>query len=125
MNKKGFTLIELLAVIVILAIIALIATPIVMNTISKAQEGADLRSVEAYGKEIESLYYQALIENPTVTPDLDALSPSISGNEVTNCTATIDNSDSDDDKEFHLAGCKVGDRGPYVYSSKTGAKVAE
>ena len=29
MNNKGFTLIELLAVIVILAIIALIATPIV------------------------------------------------------------------------------------------------
>ena len=35
MNKKGgFTLIELLAVIVILAIIALIATPIVLNIIN-------------------------------------------------------------------------------------------
>ena len=33
MKKKGFTLIELLAVIVVLAIIALIATPIVMNVI--------------------------------------------------------------------------------------------
>ena len=33
MNKKGFTLVELLAVIVILAIIALIATPIVINII--------------------------------------------------------------------------------------------
>ena len=31
--KKGFTLIELLAVIVILAIIALIATPIVLEII--------------------------------------------------------------------------------------------
>ena len=31
MIEKGFTLIELLAVIVILAIIALIATPIVLN----------------------------------------------------------------------------------------------
>lgn len=40
MDKKGFTLIELLAVIVILAVIALIATPIIMNAITKAQDGA-------------------------------------------------------------------------------------
>ena len=33
MKKKGFTLIELLAVIVILAIIALIATPLVLKYI--------------------------------------------------------------------------------------------
>ena len=33
MNKKGFTLIELLAVIVILAVIALIATPMILNVI--------------------------------------------------------------------------------------------
>ena len=38
MNKKGFTLIELLAVIVILAIIALIATPLVLKYIKKAEE---------------------------------------------------------------------------------------
>ena len=38
MNKKGFTLIELLAVIVILAIIALIATPIVLNLISESKK---------------------------------------------------------------------------------------
>ena len=38
MNKsKGFTLIELLAVIVILAVIALIATPLIMGTITKAK----------------------------------------------------------------------------------------
>ena len=35
MRKKGFTLIELLAVIVILAVIALIATPIILNIIEK------------------------------------------------------------------------------------------
>ncbi len=37
MKKKGFTLIELLAVIVILAIIALIATPLVLKYIGKAK----------------------------------------------------------------------------------------
>jgi len=40
MKKKGFTLIELLAVIVILAIIALIATPIILGVIDKAKRGA-------------------------------------------------------------------------------------
>jgi len=39
-KKNGFTLIELLAVIVILAVIALIVTPMVMNTINSAREGA-------------------------------------------------------------------------------------
>ena len=47
MNKKGFTLIELLAVIVILAIIALIATPVIMNAIGSAKQKAFLDS--AYG----------------------------------------------------------------------------
>lgn len=36
--KKGFTLIELLAVIVILAIVALIATPLILNVIDDAKE---------------------------------------------------------------------------------------
>ena len=38
--KKGFTLIELLAVIIILAIVALIATPIILNVIDDARESA-------------------------------------------------------------------------------------
>ena len=36
--KKGFTLIELLAVIIILAIIALIATPIVLDVVDDARK---------------------------------------------------------------------------------------
>lgn len=63
MNKKGFTLIELLAVIVVLAIIALIATPIVMNVITKAQIGVNERSVEGYMKAYEVAYYQYMLEN--------------------------------------------------------------
>ena len=38
--KKGFTLIELLAVIIILAIVALIATPIILNVVDDARISA-------------------------------------------------------------------------------------
>ena len=51
--KKGFTLIELLAVIVILAIIALIATPIVLNIISDSKESSVERSAELYIDAVE------------------------------------------------------------------------
>ena len=46
--KKGFTLIELLAVIVILAIIALIATPIILNIIGNAKDESNERTKELY-----------------------------------------------------------------------------
>ena len=52
-KKHGFTLIELLAVIVVLAIIALIATPIVMNTIKNAKKGSAERTVDNYIKQVE------------------------------------------------------------------------
>jgi len=44
--KKGFTLIELLAVIVILAIIALIATPIILNIVNDTRVESDKRSID-------------------------------------------------------------------------------
>ena len=53
MKNKGFTLIELLAVIVILAIIALIATPIVINMIGNAKDSSDERSAELYLDAVE------------------------------------------------------------------------
>ena len=47
-NKKGFTLVELLAVIVILAVIALIATPQVLGMIESARKGAAESSTLSY-----------------------------------------------------------------------------
>ena len=38
--KKGFTLIELLAVIVILAIIALISTPMILGVVESAKKSS-------------------------------------------------------------------------------------
>lgn len=53
MKKKGFTLIELLAVIVILAIIALIATPIILGVIDDAKRGAAKSSALGYIDAVE------------------------------------------------------------------------
>lgn len=53
MKNKGFTLMELLAVIIILAIIALISVPLVLNTIEKARIGAVEASAYAYAEEVE------------------------------------------------------------------------
>ena len=51
--KKGFTLIELLAVIVILAIIALIATPIILGVIEDARKGSIEASANGYIDAVE------------------------------------------------------------------------
>ena len=53
MKRKGFTLIELLAVIVILAIIALIATPMILGVIEKARKGASEQSALGYIDAVE------------------------------------------------------------------------
>ncbi len=66
MKKRGFTLIELLAVIVVLAIIALIATPIVMNTIKKSQKGAAERSADNYIDAVETAVATAKLDGKDV-----------------------------------------------------------
>ena len=63
-SSKGFTLIELLAVIVILAVIALIATPIILNLIEKARLGAAESSVYAYIVAAEKAVVVHMMSNP-------------------------------------------------------------
>lgn len=65
-NQKGFTLIELLAVIVILAVIALIATPLIMNVIDKAKKGAAENSAYGYINAIESKLALDMIDGSDV-----------------------------------------------------------
>ena len=107
MKRKGFTLIELLAVIVVLAIIALIATPIVMNTIKNAKKGAAERTADNYIKQVETAVAEAKLENKSVpngTYNIDGngnltgaglpdgkLEINMSGNKPTSGTVTIKN----------------------------------
>ena len=66
-NQKGFTLIELLAVIVILAVIALIATPLVMGVINRARANAAIDSVYGYLDAVE----QAVAEYQLTTDGMN------------------------------------------------------
>ena len=56
MKNKGFTLIELLAVIVILAIIALIATPIVLGIIEDSRDSASENSAQFIIDGVQTAY---------------------------------------------------------------------
>lgn len=68
-NKKGFTLIELLAVIVILAIIALIATPLVLQAINTARKGAAEASANNFISAVEhSIATQLITDSTYVIP---------------------------------------------------------
>ena len=67
--KNGFTLIELLAVIVILAVIALIATPMIMGVIDEARKGAARSSAYAYIHAVENEIAIQLTLNPSANID--------------------------------------------------------
>ena len=91
-NKKGFTLIELLAVIIILAVIALIATPIVLNVVDNARKSANKDS--AYGLlDSAKLYYMEslLDESKSLSGNL-IYKINVSGRKPDSGTVYINNS---------------------------------
>ena len=71
MKNKGFTLIELLAVIVILAIIALIATPIILGIINDSRDSAAERGAELVISNVELAYSSAYMDNNGNYPKLE------------------------------------------------------
>ena len=106
MKRNGFTLIELLAVIVILAIIALIATPIVMNVIKNTKKGAAERSAENYLRAVETAIAAERLDGPIEdgtyvitdngslqlkTDDSVIIVVNVSGNDKFNGTIQIEN----------------------------------
>ena len=61
MKEKGFTLVELLAVIVILAIIALIATPMILGVIEKVNKSAAIESANGIMDAAEKYMMESMI----------------------------------------------------------------
>ena len=118
--KKGFTLIELLAVIVILAIIALIATPIILGIINDAREKANERSVELYASAVRNAvaaYQLTALNAPKSFSDLDI---QYDGDVV--CSVEKLYSDG----SFYLEGCKVNDsEKTYSYGTKLGCELED
>lgn len=105
MNKKGFTLIELLAVIVILAIIALIATPIILGVIDNARRNSARDAAYGVIDAVRLQYVETLYSgNATVSYSGSATDVSVSGTKPTAGTWSIDNSG-----EVHIDGVVFGE----------------
>ena len=113
-KEKAFTLIELIAVLVIMAILALIVTPLVMSIIKKAKVSADKRSIDAYGRSIELAIAGYLLDTGKFPTEVSQLTIEYSGSQVV-CETTQINTDS----SVYLAGCTVGGRSVenYTYGS--------
>ena len=99
--KNGFTLIELLAVIVILAIIALIATPIVLDIISDTKESALLRSAEFYLDGVEFAVANATMKNGAIK---DGNYNILENGNI--CIGTITDNTCDNELEIEVNGDK-------------------
>ena len=65
-KNKGFTLVELLAVIVILALIALIATPIILNVINDAKKQTAKDSAYGYMDAVEKYIVSSELEDESI-----------------------------------------------------------
>ena len=89
MKNKGFTLIELLAVIVILAIIALIATPTILGVIDTAKRGSAESSTLGYVEAVEKSSLIAVIEKGSQYANATY---KVSGDTLTEQTTTSCNS---------------------------------
>ena len=116
-NKKiGFTLIELLAVIIVLAIIALIATPIIFNVI----ENAKLKSLEnsCYGviDAVRTKYAEGLLNlNKITNGNVNELT--VSGEKPMAGTWTIDNTKNSDERGIKIVGVKFASMKNYTCSN--------
>ncbi len=86
MKNKGFTLIELLAVIVILAIIALIATPTILGVVEDARRGAAEQSVLGF---IDAVEKQAMINEMDSDATNDFSDSTLTISQLTNSTYKV------------------------------------
>ena len=94
MKKQGFTLIELLAVIVILAVIALIATPIILNVIEDSKKGAAEQSVIGYINGIENSVLVSELDNNSLEDgsyNINELNVEVKGNKPSSGNVTLEN----------------------------------
>ena len=91
MKQKGFTLIELLAVIVILAIIALIATPLILKYIETARKDTFKNTIESIERVAELKVMDMQTKGNVNYPlELDVKDLDLKNKEKLNGTVTIE-----------------------------------
>ena len=96
-KNKGFTLVELLAVIVILALIALIATPIILNVINDAKKQAAKDSAYGYMDAVEKYIVSSELEDKSIkdgtysVEELNSMGVSVKGSTPDNGNIEIKN----------------------------------
>ena len=103
--KKGFTLVELLAVLIILAVILLIAIPIVQKTIQNSKVEAKKSSIELYGRAVNhaiEMYQLTNHSDPESFSDIEEYIE-YSGEKVECLTSNINSN-----MTAYLADCSVG-----------------
>ena len=111
--KKGFTLIELLAVIVILAIIALLATPIILGIINDARKESNERSVELYASAVRNAIASYQLTHPNAPTKFSDLDVQYDGE------VKCEKEELYADESFYIAECTVnGDAVDYAYGEK-------
>ena len=115
--KKGFTLIELLAVIVILAVIALILTPIVQDIVASAKDAANKRSVEGHVKNVEYAIVDEAFNNGKETNYYDC----VSGTDTVDAL-TIPNSDKITCESYTIVAGSVEKHCNVLITLKVGVK---
>ena len=103
-KRRGFTLIELIAVLVIMAILALIVTPLVMSIIRKAKISARKRSVDAYGRSVELAIATYLLDNGTFPTNEQLPNLQI---EYTGSTVVCNVMSMKENGGLYLSECKV------------------
>lgn len=91
-KNKAFTLIELIAVIVIMAVVALVVAPLILNTIRNAKDSVNRRSIDGYGRAIDLAMADYLQVNFKYTDNIEDLDIDYHGNKV-ECDTTRINPD--------------------------------
>ena len=111
-KNKGFTLVELLAVIVILALIALIATPIILNVINDAKKQAAKDSAYGYMDAVEKYIVSSELEDESIqdgrysVEELNSMGVSVKGSTPDNGNIEI--------KEGAVKNYNLGIDGYYI-----------
>ena len=115
-KKRGFTLIQLLAVIIVLAIIALIATPIIFNVI----ENEKIKSIENSCYEVidvvRTKYAEGLLnsEDGTVKSKGNVTEITVSGEQPIAGIWEIDNSSNPDNRGIKIKDVKFASMKDYT-----------